>query len=326
MMTVIRRFCCALGVALAFVFAPPAAHAEPTRAAVEVGVTPGLDLQLAPLEAPSAAHPWGTVALAWHEMDASLVDHLRIGEWDLSAGRFVKVRTLRDLTMSDCGIRLARAKSSLLVLASGISAPGSATELLELGLDLVEQGAVSFADGFLASLVVDARFVAVGTYEAGEYHVRLLDAPTLALLTTRTFAGPLTPWPVQDLSSHALRFDAGHLHVALAEQEPRFVRLLLPSLATDASAVFRIPQGHRSGYTSAALSAPPAPLAFDSGNDRYLLSSELRIGAPVPARTAPREDEQSAQLVGERVTQRIFGRTVTTSVRAGRWTLRVTRD
>ena len=78
------------------------------------------------------------------------------------------------------------------------------------------------------------------------------------------------------------------------------------------------------GYTSAALSALPAPLSFDSGNDRYLLSSDLRILAPLPARTAPKEDEESSQMMGERVTQRVFGRTVSTSIRHERWVLRVT--
>jgi len=324
MTTAIRRLCCAIGAAFALLFASSIAHADTNGDAVEVGVVPALDLQLAPLEAPSAAHPWGTVALAWHATDTSFVDHLRIGEWDLRTGRFVKVRTLRDRALIDCGIRLARAGDTLLVLSSGVSAPGSATELIQLGLDLVEQGSVTFADGFLASLAVDARFIAVGSYEAGSYHVRLLDAATLAILTASKFRGPLAPWPAQELSSHALRLEAGHLYVALAEPDPRFVRLLLPSLAIDASAVFRIPQAHRSGYTSASLSALPAPLSFDSGNDRHLLSSELRILAQVPARTAPKEDEESSQMMGERVTQRIFGRTVSTSVRHARWMLRVT--
>lgn len=324
MTNALRRLCCAIGVAFALVLAPSIVHADTNGDAVEVGVVPTLDFQLAPLEAPTAVHPWGTVALAWHAVDTSFVDHLRIGEWDLRAGRFVKVRTLRDRPLLDCGIRLARDGDTLLVLSSGISAPGSATELIQLGLDLVEQGSVTFADGFLASLAVDARFIAIGTYETGSYHVRLLDAATLAVLTASKFRGPFAPWPVQDLSSHALRLEAGHLYVALAEPDPRFVRLLLPSLAIDASAVFRIPQAHRSGYTSASLSALPAPLSFDSGNDRHLLSSDLRILGALPARPAPKEDEASSRMMGERITHRIFGRTVSTSIRRERWTLRVT--
>ncbi|CAN5892476.1 hypothetical protein BH11MYX4_BH11MYX4_11000 [soil metagenome] len=320
----IRRVCCAIGMAFALLFAPSIAHADTKGDAVEVGVVPALDFQLAPLEAPSAAHPWGTVALAWRAVDAALVDHLRIGEWDLRAGQLSRVRTLRDGGLSDGGIRLARAGDKLLILSSGLSAPGSATELIQLGLDFVEQGSVVFADGFLASLAVDGRFIAVGSYETGNYHVRLVDAATLAVVAARKFRGPLAPWPAQELSSHALRLEAGHLYLALAEPDPRFVRLRLPSLVTDGSTVFRIPQAHRSGYTSASLSAPPAALSFDSGNDRQLLASDLRILAPLPARTAPKEDEESSQMVGERVTQRIFGRTVSTSIRHERWMLRVT--
>jgi hypothetical protein len=324
MMNLIRRVFGAIGVAFVLLSAPSVAHADTNGDAVEIGVMPALDFQLAPLEAPSTAHPWGTVALAWHAADTSFVDHVRIGEWDLHEGRFLKVRTLRNRGMIDCGLRLARAGDTLVVLLSGVSAPGSATELIRLGLDLVEQGSVAFADGFLASLAVDARFIAVGAYEAGNYRVRLLDAATLVILTASKFRGPLTPWPTPERSSHALRLEAGHLYVALAEPDPRFVRLLLPSLTSDASAVFRIPQAHRSGYTSASLSAPPAPLSFDSGNDRHLLASDLRIVAPLPARTAPTEDAESSQMMGERVTQRIFGRTVSTSVRHERWMLRVT--
>ena len=92
----------------------------------------------------------------------------------------------------------------------------------------------------------------------------------------------------------------------------------------DASAVFRVPQAHRWVYTSASLSALPAPLSFDSGNDRHLLSNDLRIGASLPPRTAPKDDDDSGQTMGERVTGRIFGRIVSTSMRHDRWFVRVT--
>jgi hypothetical protein len=323
--SILRRFCCAIAVALTLLLPPSLAHAEPSSSAVEIGIEPSLDVQLAPLASPSPAHPWGTLALAWHEVDTVLVHHLKIGEWDLREGRFVKVLTLRDTARVTAGLRLARSGETLLLLESGLAGAGDATELIQVGLDLVEQGSVSFADGSLASLAVDARFVAVGTYEAGGYELRLLDAATLAILTTRSFRGPLTPWPVTDLSSHALRFESGRLYLALAESDPRFVRLALPSLATELSTVFVVPLAHRWAYTSARLSSAPSPLSFDSGNDRFLLSSDLKIGGAVRAGATPQEDEASAEMPGERLSQRIFGRTVSTSVRRKRWMLRVTQ-
>lgn len=325
MTTFFVRLFCALGVALAMVCWSSDARADRTENAVDIGVTPWFDIQVAPLHAPSSAHPWGTIALAWHATEEALVDHLRVGEWDLREGRFVKVRTIRDGAWNDRGLRLARSGSTLIVITSGLLSPGGATELIQLGLDLDEQGSVTFADGSFASLAIDPRFIAVGSYLSGtdNYEVRLLDAATLAIVTTTTFQGPFTPWPVQEISSHALRFETNRLYIALAEPDPRFVRLTLPSLAIDASAVFRVPQSHRWAYTSAALSSPPSPLSFDSGNDRHLLSSDLRIGALLPSRTPPKEDELSAEMIGERVTQRIFGRTVSTLIRHGRWHLRV---
>ncbi|HSO33470.1 MAG TPA: hypothetical protein VLT33_13140, partial [Labilithrix sp.] len=154
-----------VGVTLALLVTPTAARAAPSRNAAtttELGIAPGTDFQIAPLEAPSAAHPWGTVALAWNEADSAGMDRLRVGAWDLRAGRLVNVRTLRDQGAGDRALRLARDGESLLVLSSGFFAPGGATELIRLGLDLVEQGSVAFADGFLGSLVADGRFIAVG--------------------------------------------------------------------------------------------------------------------------------------------------------------------
>ncbi|HSO37812.1 MAG TPA: hypothetical protein VLT33_35035, partial [Labilithrix sp.] len=163
------------------------------------------------------------------------------------------------------------------------------------------------------------------TYEGDGYHVRLLDAATLVVLAARKFHEDraLTPWPAQERSSHALRLGSGALYVALAERDPRLVKLRLPSLAPEASLVFPTPNAHRTLSTSAALSAPPAPLSFDTGADRYLLSGDLRLLAPLPATAAPREDESSSEMMGERVSQRMFGRTVSTAVRNERWVLRV---
>ena len=54
-----------------------------------------------------------------------------------------------------------------------------------------------------------------------------------------------------------------------------------------------------------------------------LISRDLRLLAPLPTTTAPIEDEASSSVMGERVTQRMFGRTVSTAVRQGQWVMRV---
>ena len=324
MTNALLRALIAFSMALTLAISSRWASAEPSQEGVALGVEPSLDVQLAPLHAASVEHPWGTAALAWHAADASSATRLWIGEWDLRAGRFVRVRALRVDDGGDGAIRLARNGDSLLLLVSGLSSPRARTALIQVGLDLVEQGSVSLADGFLGSLVVGDRFIAAATYEDDNYHLRLFDPATLVVLAARKLQGPFTPWPAPELSSHALRLEAGRLYVALARRDPSFVELRLPSLATASSMVFPVPLAHRWPYTSAALSAAPAALSFDSGNDRYLLSGDLRLLASLPpARVRVRvEGEASA---GERVTQRMFGRTVSTAVRQGRWVLRVAR-
>jgi len=120
MTNALLRALIAFSMALTLATSSRWASAEPSPEGVALGVDPSLDVQIAPLHAASAEHPWGTAALAWHADDASSVAHLWIGEWDLRGGRFVQVRTLR---VDDGG--MARSVWRVTATASSFSSPAS---------------------------------------------------------------------------------------------------------------------------------------------------------------------------------------------------------
>ena len=289
-----------------------------------LGIEPSLDVAVAELAAPSDAHAWGTIAIAWSEESSdpkSNTSQLRIGEWDLREGRFLHIETLRSRAFMEAPlVRLLRFGDVLYLANAGFPSDGNA-ELLRLDLALHETGHLDLGEGWLASLAVTDHFIAFGSYEHDapgdcfEYHVRLVEPVGFTIVAARKLERPLCPWPVEQYSSHALRFEGASLLVILAEpQNPRIARLALPSLATTDSAVIAIPDHLRWGLTSAAFSPPGLPLAVDVKSwGCARLSRSLRL-ASVPCPTPPRGSPPAPQI-GEQVVTRVYGRSVVTGVR-----------
>lgn len=322
-----RTTLAAIVASIALLLSPAGASAAvPGGAQVSaLGVAPSLDVQIAPLAAPSAAHPWGTIAMAWCVEGVSS-SQILAGEWDLEAARMVRTRALASTRCDARDLRLVRSRE-LLFLAASYSTADAPQELLRLGLDLVEQERVSLAEGSMASLVGGDRFVALGSYEDGRYHVRVFDPETLEVLGARKLQGEarMIPWPRTERSAHALRLEAGRLYVALANQDPKILGLRLPSLATEVSYVFPMKRELRWLYTGVPLAPPPSPLAFDFTFDGrlHVLSNALRPLRVEPLQKLPASAPQPPEGAGERVAMVVHGRSVIVGKRGDDWVLSV---
>lgn len=289
-------------------------------------MSPVFHVQIAPLAPPTQVHPWGLVALAWHEATAEGAD-LRVGAWDLAAGRMLRSRVVRHESEGAGSrvVRIARGGNALFVLTGGVLE--GECRLFRLDAELELQKELALGDAWLPSLVADDHVVAAGTFERDGYHVRLVDASTFAVMTTRTLGdAALAPWPSPARSSHALRLEDGRLYVALPERDPRVVALRLPALATEASIVFPIPSEHRWAYSSVALDAVAEPLGFETADDGHVLlardlSSYRKTKSAALGAWAPGEPSE----MGERVVARAYGRTVISGVVADEWVLAVGR-
>ena len=311
-------------VALHFVLPAHMAHADVTHPAIEsaLGITPTVDVSIAPLAPPSDAHLWGTIAVAWDESidPAHASGRLRVGEWDLHAARFLKVETLRSHEWLESPlVRLVRSGDALFVAVSGF-VDASGNELLRLDLSLKETGHLELGEGWLPSLAIGDRFLAFGTYERGSYeecspyHLRLVDLGSFRVVAARRFEQPLCPWPVPRFSTHALRFEGESLLIALAErQNPTVARLTIPALATRASIVVPLSLSQRWGLTSAAFLDARSPTLDVHNWGCARLSPSLRL-ATTPCPSAPRRSPTEPSI-GEQIVARIHGHTVTVGVR-----------
>lgn len=208
---------------------------------------------------PSAAHPRGTLYVAWGNTSPSDVGAY-LGEWDIEAGVFLSKKRTRDCDLV-CDVRIARSGASV-VLAS------QARDVLSIEVfdaTLTSRGRTELdrSESGMIDPVLDAdeRFIVVGKWveqppvkaavSVGDYRVQphealsvyVVDAKTSKVLGSRLFRGdhllmPFSPWR----RHRPLRIDtqqgSSAAFIGLPEERRAIVqRVSLPSLKTEAERV-----------------------------------------------------------------------------------------